>query len=220
MQLVTILDIETIAQPESEIRSKLQPFDANKVALGVLKDPDKIMAKIMEAEANHGNAEVERAALSAETGIVAISGMMNDSLHQFADSEEDVIEKTFDKMMQVFSGGGIISGWNVKGFDLPFLVKRAWLIGVKVPARIFNPLKPRYPWSDSIIDLMEVWKAGQYTEKHTSLNAALRHLGLPEKTGLGADFGKLWASDKGAALAYNADDLDRELKVAMRLLSH
>lgn len=218
--MITILDIETIAQPEADIRAKLPPFAADKVPLGVLKDPDKILAKIMEAQVNHGNAEVERAALSAETGIVAISGMMNDSIHQFADREEDIIAKTFDKMLQVFSDGGIISGWNVKGFDLPFLVKRAWLLNVKVPSRIFNPFKPRYPWSDSIIDLIDVWKAGQFTEKHTSLNMALRHLGLPEKTGNGADFGKLWASDKGAALVYNSDDLDREMQVAKRLLSH
>ena len=216
--MITILDIETIAQPEADIRAKLPPFDADKVPLGVLKDPDKILAKIMEAQANHGNAEVERAALSAETGIVAISGMMDDSIHQFADGEEDIIAKTFEKMLQVFSDGGIISGWNVKGFDLPFLVKRAWLLNVKVPARIFNPYKPRYPWSDSIVDLMDVWKAGQFTEKHTSLNTALRHLGLPQKTGCGADFGSLWEGDKTAALAYNADDLELEMMVARRLV--
>ena len=216
--MITILDIETIAQPEADIRAKLPPFDADKVPLGVLKDPDKILAKIMEAQANHGNAEVERAALSAETGIVAISGMMDDSIHQFADGEEEIISKTFEKMLQVFSDGGIISGWNVKGFDLPFLVKRAWLLNVKVPARIFNPLKPRYPWSDSIVDLMDVWKAGQFTEKHTSLNTALRHLGLPQKTGCGADFGSLWEGDKTAALAYNADDLELEMMVARRLV--
>ena len=216
--MITILDIETIAQPEADIRAKLPPFDADKVPLGVLKDPDKKLAKIMEAQANHGNAEVERAALSAETGIVAISGMMDDSIHQFADGEEDIIAKTFEKMLQVFSGGGIISGWNVKGFDLPFLVKRAWLLNVKVPARIYNPFKPRYPWSDSIVDLMDVWKAGQFTEKHTSLNTALRHLGLPQKTGCGADFGSLWEGDKTAALAYNADDLELEMMVARRLV--
>ena len=216
--MITILDIETIAQPEADIRAKLPPFDADKVPLGVLKDPDKKLAKIMEAQANHGNAEVERAALSAETGIVAISGMMDDSIHQFADGEEDIIAKTFEKMLQVFSDGGIISGWNVKGFDLPFLVKRAWLLNVKVPARIFNPFKPRYPWSDSIVDLMDVWKAGQFTEKHTSLNTALRHLGLPQKTGCGADFGSLWEGDKTAALAYNADDLELEMMVARRLV--
>ena len=217
--MITILDIETIAQPEADIRAKLPPFDADKVPLGVLKDPDKILAKIMEAQANHGNAEVERAALSAETGIVAISGMMDDSaIHQFLHSEEEIIADTFDKMLQVFSGGGIISGWNVKGFDLPFLVKRAWLLNVKVPSRIFNPFKPRYPWSDSIVDLMDVWKAGQFTEKHTSLNTALRHLGLPQKTGSGADFGALWAGDKTAALAYNADDLELEMMVARRLV--
>ena len=216
---VTVLDVETLAQPESVIRAKLPPFDADKVPLGVLKDPDKILAKIMEAQANHGNAEVERAALSAETGIVAISGMMDDSaIHQFLHSEEEIIADTFDKMLQVFSGGGIISGWNVKGFDLPFLVKRAWLLNVKVPARIFNPLKPRYPWSDSIVDLMDVWKAGQFTEKHTSLNTALRYLGLPQKTGSGADFGALWAGDKTAALAYNADDLELEMMVARRIV--
>lgn len=219
--MITILDIETIAQPEADIRAKLPPFDADKVPLGVLKDPDKILAKIMEAQANHGNAEVERAALNAETGIVAISGLLTgDKAEQYTGDEADMLHNTFGHILSALDKGNIISGWNVKGFDLPFLVKRAWLLGVKVPARIFNPARPRYPWSDAIVDLMDVWKAGRYEEKFCSLDYALRHLGLPLKTAKGSEFGAIWANDKAAALAYNFDDLKREMQVANRLLTY
>jgi len=225
MQLFTILDIETIAQTESVIRAKLPPFDPGKVKLGVLKDPEKIRAKLAEAEAEHGNDEVANGALYPEHGETAIVGFLGSDYpeplqYTHALSEADNLRETFAYMTHAFDGGRIITGWNIKGFDLPFLVKRAWLLGVRVPSRIFNPFKPRYPWSESLVDLMEIWSAGIYGDKYASLDGALRALGLPTKTGSGKDFGALWASDKAAALKYNADDLEREMQVAKRLLSH
>ena len=223
MQLITILYIETLAQPESVIRAKLPPFDPAKVKLGVLKDPDKIRAKLAEAEAEHGNDEVANAALHATTGTLAIVGFRHGekvTQYHIGDmTEAAIIEASFAEILRALDKGIVIAGYFVKGFDLPFIVGRAWALGIKVPSRVFNAIKPRYPWSESIVCLQEVWLAGSGAQFGTraSLATVLRELGLPPKSGTGADFGALWASDPNAALQYNADDLDREMQLAERL---
>lgn len=224
MSNILIIDCETLSQPEAEIRAKLPPFDPNKVKLGVLKDPDKIRAKIAEAEAEHGNDEVREGALHATTGTLAIVGFRHgDGVKQYhiGDlTEAAIIEATFTEILFALDRGTIISGYFIKGFDLPFIVQRAWLLGVKVPPRIFNAFKPRYPWSENIVCLQEVWLAGSAAQFGTrvSLATVLRELGLPSKSGSGADFGALWASDQKAALQYNADDLAVEMRLAERLI--
>lgn len=220
-----ILDIETLAMPEADIRAKLPPFNAVKVALGNLKDPDKIAAKIAEAEASYGNDEVRAGALHATTGTLAIVGFMDASseiVTQYSDpmTEEQIIESAFAHILRALDRGMVVSGFFVKGFDLPFIVHRAWLLNIKVPTRIFNAFKPRYPWSESIVCLQEVWLAGSGAQFGTrvSLATVLRELGIPAKSGTGADFGALWASDQKAALQYNRDDLAVEMRLAERLI--
>lgn len=211
--------------PEAEIRAKLMPFDPAKVKLGVLKDPDKIRAKIAEAEAEHGNEEVREGALHATTGTLAIVGFrQGETVTQYdvreSMTETAIIEASFSHILRALDKGVIVSGFFIKGFDLPFLVGRAWALGIKVPSRVFNAYKPRYPWSESIVCLQEIWLAGSGAQFGTrvSLSTVLRELGLPPKSGTGGDFGALWASDQKAALQYNADDLAVEMQLAERLI--
>jgi hypothetical protein len=212
--------------PEADIRAKLPPFDPNKVKLGVLKDPDKIRAKLAEAEAEHGNEEVRFGALHATTGTLAIVGFRRGEgvkqYHVGEMTEPQIIEAAFVNILAAFDKGVIISGYFIKGFDLPFIVQRAWLLGVKVPTRIFNAFKPRYPWSENIVCLQEVWLAGSGAQFGTrvSLATVLRELGLPPKSGSGADFGAMWVRSRAEALQYNAADLAIEMQVAQRLLTH
>jgi len=221
---VTIIDCETISLPEAEIRAKLPPFDPSKVKLGVLKDEAKIAAKIEEARATYGNDEVREGALHATTGTLAIVGFRhgeNVMQYHIGDmTEAAIIEASFAEILRCLDKGIIVSGYFIKGFDLPFIVGRAWALGIKVPPRIFNAFKPRYPWSENIVCLQEVWLAGSAAQFGTrvSLATVLRELGLPSKSGSGADFGALWASDQKAALQYNADDLAAEMRLAERLI--
>jgi hypothetical protein len=225
MHNITILDIETIALPEADIRAKLPPFRPEKVALGNLKDPDKIAAKIEEARRTHGDTEVDRGALNATTGTLAIVGFMDGNgvvtqYHVGEMSERNVLNCAFCDMLAVLDAGGVISGYGIKFFDIIFIVQRAWLLGVKVPARIFNGFKPRYPFSESVVCLQEVWLAGSGAPFGTrvALRDVLAELGLPPKSGSGAQFGEIWAADKDAGLAYNAQDLTCEMALANRLL--
>jgi len=221
---VIILDIETLSQSEESIRSKLTPFDPSRVKLGNAKKPELVAEIIEAARMEHGNDEVANGALHATTGTLAIVGFRHGEgvkqYHIGEMTEAAIIEATFTEILFALDRGTIISGYFIKGFDLPFIVQRAWLLGVKVPPRIFNAFKPRYPWSENIVCLQEVWLAGSAAQFGTrvSLATVLRELGLPSKSGSGADFGALWASDQKAALQYNADDLAVEMRLAERLI--
>jgi hypothetical protein len=221
---VIILDIETLSQSEESIRSKLTPFDPSRVKLGNAKKPELVAEIIEAARMEHGNDEVLNGALHATTGTLAIVGFRNcegvKQYHIGEMTEAAIIEATFTEILFALDRGTIISGYFIKGFDLPFIVQRAWLLGVKVPPRIFNAMKPRYPWSENIVCLQEVWLAGSGAQFGTrvSLATVLREFGLPPKSGTGADFGNLWASDQKAALKYNADDLSCEMRLAERLI--
>ena len=225
MSNILIIDCETLSQPEAEIRAKLPPFDPAKVKLGVLKDADKIRAKLAEAEAEHGNDEVRDGALHATTGTLAIVGFrQGETVTQYdvreSMTETAIIEASFSHILRALDKGVIVSGFFIKGFDFPFLVGRAWALGIKVPSRVFNAYKPRYPWSESIVCLQEVWLAGSGAQFGTrvSLATVLRELGLPPKSGSGADFGAMWVRSRAEALQYNAADLAVEMQVAERLI--
>jgi DNA polymerase elongation subunit (family B) len=93
-------------------------------------------------------------------------------------------------------------GFNITGFDLPFLFRRSWKLGIKPPSII---RRGRY-WADSIIDLMELW-AFFRQEQRESLNTICRALGFGEKSGSGKDFAELWANDREKAVEYCKNDL-------------
>ena len=60
-----IFDIETCPKTEGEIEMIAPKFDPENVATGNLKDPEKIQAKIDNAEANHIKSLQDRAGLHA-----------------------------------------------------------------------------------------------------------------------------------------------------------
>lgn len=67
-------------------------------------------------------------------------------------SEEEQIKHFFEVIKN-----NKLSWYNIKGFDLPFIVKRAIKYGITIPEQIkaYNK-KPRE--FDNIIDLQEIWK--------------------------------------------------------------
>jgi hypothetical protein len=94
-------------------------------------------------------------------------------------------------------------GFACCSFDLPFLVRRSWALGVPVPATI---TRPSGRWNDHIVDLLDVWRLNN-RDQTISLDGLARFLGVGSKSGKGADFAQLLASDRDAALAYLRHDL-------------
>lgn len=195
-----VFDIETVALPESE----LPPFDESQVALGNCKDPEKVRAKVDVARAEW----LAGAALSPLTGSVAMVGLLqsplqpniNDGLKR--DSESQVVAWALDAMAILLNEGTAVVGFNCFSFDLPFLIKRAWKLGVHVPPNIRRRYHGRVYWNENLIDLREEWLMGERAPAKgtSSLDAVAKFLGLPPKLGSGKDFAGLNLDERRAYL--------------------
>lgn len=206
-----IFDIETGPLPLNELH--IPPFNPADVKLGNVKNPDLIAERIRQAEENHVTDYIKNAALDALSGQVLCIGYRLDRnepaiLSSDADGEAAMLRQWWE-LLDAWERHTRIIGFNIKAFDLPFLIKRSWKHRVTVPYWIRNG---RY-WNDLIVDLREVWQLGD-NRAHGSLGAISRHLGLGEKAGNGAMFSELWQTNRQAAIDYCLQDVKLTQQVA------
>lgn len=207
MTRTIILDLETVALDSSE----LPPFDETSVAVGNLKDPQKIKDKIDGARAEW----LEGLALSPMTGRIAMIGWKEVGGRTEIDAQEnerDLVGEALTTISEHLAAGNVIAGFNIWSFDLPFLARRAWKHGFRLPLGMRTG---RY-WARELVDLREEWLLGDRSpvKGTSSLDAISKFLGLPEKLGTGADFAKLTAEQR---LAYLQRDLEIEEALWMRM---
>jgi hypothetical protein len=218
-----VFDVETAPLPESELAALVPPFDPAEVRTGNLKDPEKIAAKLAEAEVNHRRDFFEKAALDPLTGRVLAVGLIEVPAHPDAvvdgersfvfrvvghDDEAATLREFWDVCQGDMGRINEMIGFNTHLFDLPFLIRRSWKLRVRVP-RI---RRGRY-WADEMVDLRDAWQLGD-RQARGSLDAIAKHLGVGAKNGNGADFAKLWQNDRALAVAYLQNDLELTAKVA------
>lgn len=208
----------------------------------------KSVAKRRAAARNaHVEKFTEKAALSATSGCVKAVGMWFDtSEHPLincvdASVGEDVSRQEAELPMTVgfwnseekligFFWGVIASnashsaaGHNIHGFDLPFLVRRSWILGVEVPDSIWAPGQYGRYFNPRFIDTMQRWGCGSRDfVKLDEIDRALGHQGKPDDC-TGADFARLFdngGEDRLKALLYLRNDLamTRRVAEAMQLL--
>lgn len=147
MNKILFFDIETEGNPEA---IKFMP-DVS--APANYKDPDKIEAYIEDKKQE----QIERAALDADYGrIVAIGLKVNDSkiVSYTATKTSQLDEKEIIKIFWNFyaSSYGMSCGYNIIGFDLPYLQRRSFALGIK-PS--MQPDLRRYQ-TNPTLDLMMV----------------------------------------------------------------
>ena len=205
-----IFDIETGPLPIDQLN--IPPFNPADVKLGNVKNPDLIAERIQKAEENHTADFIKNAALDALSGQILCIGYRIE--HQVTavlknDGNEAAMLREWWELLNYYERQPKLVGFNIKAFDLPFLIKRSW------KHRILPPywLRQGRYWNDLVIDLREVWQLGD-SRAHGSLGAISRHLGLGDKTGTGADFSLLWNTDRQAAIDYCLRDVQLTQQVA------
>jgi DNA polymerase elongation subunit (family B) len=204
-----VLDIETGGRPDAET------FCPEFAAPSNYKDAAKIAAVQAEKKAEW----LDRAALSAISGYVIAVGLARDDkeITTLEGDEKGILSLTFDAIKVALENGGIVTGWNLLGFDLPFLAQRARVHGVTISPLVMSFYRGRPSWNQNIIDAQLVWLAGQREFTGHNLNTVCRLLGLGEKTGKGKDFAALWESDRDAAREYLKQDVKLTRSLAQRL---
>lgn len=182
---------------------------------------------VAEKRQKHRDKFFADAALSAITGRVLAIGLSGRGVNGVdasdaysmltAENEEQeaaILEdfwSTF-KAAEVAGNGRLLVGFDIRRFDLPFMVQRSWILGVEVPRSVFDG---RY-WSTLFVDLVYLWGCGS-NHTYISLNTFARALKIGEKTGKGEDFHRLFWTDRHSAIAYLRNDLDLTRRGAVRL---
>lgn len=237
-----IFDIETGPLDESTILNMAVPFsepthpgefDPASVKVGNLKDQAKIEAKILEAKQRHESAvaDFERtrseayaawkdsaigsAALHPATGMVVAIGYKKPGSPGMMDfgNEEELINQWWKIFKAAFASHTNLVGHNILDFDLPFLVRRSWILGIDVPKQVRDY---RGYWNQLFVDTGKLWQCGTRGERY-SLDFVDRAFGGAGKDTTGKGFHELLKNDPEAAKAYLAKDLDLTLSVAMKM---
>lgn len=217
-------------------------FDPSAVKHGNTADPAKIAAKVQAKREEHeamlakwdadqaaaADAHwlgiVEKAALDARTGRVLVTGWRRTKddgppTIQVVDGggdEKELLSQFWHRWRRCVDQKIRIVGFNFLAFDVPFMVRRSWLLGVPVPDGLL--FRERY-WHESFVDLMRIWGCGDY-RCFVSLDSLARALGLPGKNGDGAHFHRLWfgtADERKQAIDYLHNDLEMTATVATAL---
>ncbi len=208
-----VWDIETGADTERALKI-IPDFDPSEVKVGNLK-PENAAAKIAEAQANHQANWLDKAALRPETGRVLAIGILDSEgenllhINNAADpatAESLIIETFWDTFDKTYKANGQLwAGYNSNSFDLPFLIIRSRILGVRVPPDLRNG---RYFNNRMFLDLMDEWLLGRNrNEVKCSLGYVAKALNVGEKSGDGKDFAATYAANPAAALEYLSHDL-------------
>lgn len=212
-----VFDIETEPLPTDQLESVMPEFNESTVAVGNLKDPDKIATKLAEARQKW----IDKAALSAATGrVLAIGYLSPDKAKLAIDhgiSEVDLLQRFWSQATKIRDTGRKLIGINIHDFDLPFMVRRSWINQVDVPSWVRDG---RY-FAGQFLDLRDEWLLGQREGScESSMDHIAKALGFEGKNGEGKDFAKLYhgtAQERGQALAYLENDLQQIAKISKRI---
>ena len=202
-----VFDIETVPQDEAKLLALAPEF----TAAANLKDPEKIAASIAKKRADF----LADAALNWKTAEVVLIGAGDETeIQSFtADSEKQLIGNFLDLLGDALGDGVVIGGHNVKAFDLPMLVNRARVHGLKIPRNVLSFWRGRPQWHDNFFDTLEILSFGKSFDGN-GVDDVARVFGLPPKLGHGSDFPMLWCADRAGAIAYNRRDVEIEIEIA------
>lgn len=210
-----IFDIETAPLPDEELEAMMPDFDPDEVKIGNRK-PETAGLFIEQKRIEHRQRFIDRAALSPLTGTVCAIGIVmlpygHPSVVTAGTlTESEIIKGFFDLYgSKPFDYAWI--GFNIAEFDIPFLMRRAWKLGITPP----KFMRGRY-LEDNVIDLMQVWRCGARNDD-VSLDRLARFLGVGEKKISGAQFATLLATDPEAARVYLCNDLELTRDIAIKM---
>ena len=225
-----VFDIKTGPLPRAQLLAAMPHFDTSEVKVGDLKDPEKIAAKVAEAEPNHEAAFIDRAALSPITGsIIAIGYYDTLSCRHVAEhighdeeldyefTESDVCNSFWVRFNSARCSNQHMVGHNIFGFGVPFILQRSWILKVQ-PSKHY---KDGRGWLNSnvFVDTMRKWQACNYRSTFVKLDTLGKAFGVGQKTEgvAGGMFAELWESNRPLALEYLQNVVTLTANVAQRM---
>ena len=99
----------------------------------------------------------------------------------YDDNEQSLLEKFNDVARRIMSKYPNMQwvGHNIKGFDLPYIIKRSLVSGLAVP-KAFH-LHRQKPWENCLLDTQDVWKFGGWNSAKLGLISELLNIPSPKQ---------------------------------------
>lgn len=194
------LDIETIPNQSSEYRAKVKE---NITAPAQYKKPESIAQWIAENGDAAADEAIAKTSFDPARGHIctigwAIGDDVSDALQAYDLADEYHIITQFFSALPTMGINRFI-GHYISGFDLRFILCRAVVLGVKLPAGSTTFPRDIKPWSDSVFDTMTAWAGPR---DRISQDALCEALGLPCKGDFdGSMVAEAWAAGEHEKIA-------------------
>jgi predicted PolB exonuclease-like 3'-5' exonuclease len=217
MKRTLTFDVETIP---SQAPGALDEFRAAVQAPAQYKKADSIAAWLAENRDAEAEAAWLKTSFDGGAGQIVVIGFAvdDDAAHSCAVSDlsraaERKVLQDFFCVVTDLGAHTLFVGHNLIGFDLPFIWKRAMVLGVKPP--FWFPRAPR-PWSEFVADTMLLWDPTQ--RAGGSMEKVCRAMGIDGKGGM--DGSQVWPLVREGRMAeveaYCRGDIDRTRAIYRR----
>lgn len=91
------------------------------------------------------------------------------------ENEKNMMKYIANLFYKAATNGLHPTGWNIKNFDVPWVVRKLLMNGLNVPSSITTYDKK--PWETTIIDLKEMWKS--FSSLDVTFEEAAYAMGIP-----------------------------------------
>ena len=232
IETIPVQDADQIDALKQELEAKREEAKAAVKAPGNYKKPEAIEAFVNDAraaiDAEHEatvQQAIERTSFDGGLGqIVCIAWAVDDAPPRVVrvtdlsrNAETDMLAGFFAALKKEHIGTHgtrpCLIGHNSNAFDIPFIWKRATVLGIRPP--LWFPRDPK-PWGDSTFDTMTAWSGHK---DRISMDRLCRVLGIPGKGGIsGADVWPMVQAGRIKEVAdYCADDVQRTRAIWRRM---
>ena len=139
---------------------------------------------------------------------VSFSGLDEaDVLKEFMTTAAKIMQK-YPKMQWV--------GHNIKGFDMPYLIKRSLINKVSVPPSFH--LHKQKPWENCLLDTNEIWKFGGWNGASLSMICDLLQIPSPKQNMYGGEVSEAYYAGRLEEIKdYCEDDVIGTMNVMLKM---
>ncbi len=211
-------DIETIPNQRPETFEKLKE---QVKAPASYKKPESIEKWLEENRYSAAQEALAKTSLDGGAGHVCTIGWAkNDGKirveHAETVAEEHDILTAFFNDLSDYKSHTLV-GHNIAKFDIPFLLKRAVVLGVPLPPETAFPRDPK-PWDKRVFDTMTAWAGAR---DMISMNRLCGILGIIGKDDFdGSQVAQAWADGEHLRIAhYCSSDVDRTRQIHQKFLA-
>jgi DNA polymerase elongation subunit (family B) len=206
----TYFDIETLPDQRPGAREKAA---ASIKVPGNYKNPEAI-AKYVEENAEEAYLKTALDGWKGHVACISYNGKYG-SMSYCAPSISDEYDLIREFFSFVSMSHGTLVGHNIIGFDIPFITRRALVLGVQLPPDYIWPRNLK-PWDKGVFDTMHALGNGK---DYVSLNALADAFGIEGKINHGGAVYKMWQDGLHDEIAeYCADDTRIVREIHERML--